>query len=235
MSRNQQENAGTQSVLIIAEETGFARDLMARWQAEVHVPQFTTIAGDLWEHAQVAGCDLVVVGRVPADILDRILTRASSVAAVLVVLPAGASPHQVRAACPNVVPLRGAPDVVETAVIVGTQLLARTAVERQLDRAQKAATDSEMQAALGRYMIESRYSFNNALTAVLGTAELMQLDQQLPRPLREQVETIHVMALRLHGMMQRFTSLEAEVQSLEREPRPLVPLLRFERDLSSSR
>lgn len=232
MSRNQQQDAEPQSVLIITEDTGFGRDLMARWQAEVRVPQFTTIASDLWENAQIAGCDLVVVARIPADNLAQVLAKASTVPAVLVVLPAGVSPHSVRAEYANVVPLRGTADAVETAVIVGSQLLARTAVEQQLDRAQKAASDSELQAALGRYMIDSRYSFNNALTAVLGTAELMQLDTQLAKPVREQVETIHVMALRLHGMMQRFSSLEAEVQSLEREPRALAPSLRLERRLS---
>ena len=61
---------------------------------------------------------------------------------------------------------------------------------------------------------------NNALTAVLGNAELLMLDGEgLSPQVREQVETIQSMALRLHEMMQRFSSLEAELNMEERDVR----------------
>jgi hypothetical protein len=67
-------------------------------------------------------------------------------------------------------------------------------------------------------MLDTRHSFNNALTSVLGNAELMLLEPAaLPTHVREQVDTIHSMALRLHEMMQRFSSLEIEMHFADRE------------------
>ena len=70
-------------------------------------------------------------------------------------------------------------------------------------------------------MQEMRHSFNNALTSVLGNAELILLsDSGLNTELREQIGTIRDMALNLHEMMQRFTSLEAELQCTTKEAKP---------------
>lgn len=71
----------------------------------------------------------------------------------------------------------------------------------------------EREAALGRYMLEMRHSFNNALTSVLGNSELLLLEPgALSDQTRDQVETIHTMALRLCEVMQRFSSLENEMR-----------------------
>lgn len=71
----------------------------------------------------------------------------------------------------------------------------------------------EREAALGRYMLDMRHSFNNALTSVLGNSELLLLEPgALSAQTREQVETIHTMALRLCEVMQRFSSLENEMR-----------------------
>jgi len=69
-------------------------------------------------------------------------------------------------------------------------------------------------------MSEMRHSFNNALTSVLGNAELLMLQSAALEPaMREQLETLHAMTLRLHEMMQRFTSLELEMQCAEKTAR----------------
>jgi signal transduction histidine kinase len=66
-------------------------------------------------------------------------------------------------------------------------------------------------------VLETRHNFNNALTSVLGNAELLLLDSAEMTPsMREQLETVHEMTLRLHEMMLRFTSLEAEMQFSDR-------------------
>src|ERR1051326_3930255 len=74
----------------------------------------------------------------------------------------------------------------------------------------------QTQAALGRYMLECRHNFNNALTSVLGTAELLAESALQPvDEVRDQVRTIHMMALRMQSLMQRFSAIEAEIKLAE--------------------
>jgi signal transduction histidine kinase len=71
----------------------------------------------------------------------------------------------------------------------------------------------EYEAALGRYMLEVRHNFNNALTSVLGNSELLLLEPEaLPAQTHDQVDTIHTMALRMCEVMQRFSRLEDEMR-----------------------
>jgi len=36
------------SVLIVSDDTEFARSVAARWQAERHVPEITLVTSDVW-------------------------------------------------------------------------------------------------------------------------------------------------------------------------------------------
>jgi len=74
-----------------------------------------------------------------------------------------------------------------------------------------------MQATLGRYMLDTRHAINNALTSVLGNAELLLLDTRLSDTVTSQVETIRNMALRMHEILQRFSSLEKELTVVEKQ------------------
>lgn len=221
MSRNiHQLESATPSVVIIADEPAFGRDLMARWQAELRVPEFTLLDAELWQMADLRNSDLVVLGPASSDRLHRLLTLLSSAPAVLTVLSAGISARQIRSEYPNVLALPHGAEATEAVVSVAGELLARIQLEREIELVRRAAAAKEADAALGRYMIESRHSFNNALTSVLGNAELLQLDAlQFSDDVREQIDTIHAMALRLHETMQRFSSLESEMQFVEKEPR----------------
>ena len=78
----------------------------------------------------------------------------------------------------------------------------------------------EHEALLGRYMLEMRHSLNNALTSILGNAELILLDPQSLSPnLKLQVETIRNMGMRVNEIMQRFSSLQKEMQLVEQQGR----------------
>jgi signal transduction histidine kinase len=67
-------------------------------------------------------------------------------------------------------------------------------------------------------MLEMRHGLNNCLTSVLGNAELLLLEPgTVSGETREQIETIHTMALRMHEVMQRFSSLESEMHFAEKE------------------
>jgi signal transduction histidine kinase len=124
----------------------------------------------------------------------------------------------VREAQPGVVVIRQHEGWMESLVLV-----ARVALQHQqaLTRAHRAEISNaalQRQAALGRYMLEMRHSMNNALTSVLGNSELLLLDPGcLPANAGSQIETIRNMSLRMHEILQRFSSLEKELNVLEKQ------------------
>jgi signal transduction histidine kinase len=88
--------------------------------------------------------------------------------------------------------------------------------------AEQANRALERQAVLGRYILEQRHTLNNALTSVLGNSELLLAEPgSLSAASRSQLDTIRHMALRIHEILQRFSSLEKELscvaKPLERE------------------
>jgi len=57
-----------------------------------------------------------------------------------------------------------------------------------------------------------RHNLNNALTSVLGNSDLLLIEPgSLSAHTRAQIETIRNMTLRIHEIMQRFSSLEKEM------------------------
>ena len=67
-------------------------------------------------------------------------------------------------------------------------------------------------------MLEMRHSLNNALTSVLGNSELLLIEPgSLSANARSQIDTIRNMALRMHEILQRFSSLEKELSFVERQ------------------
>jgi signal transduction histidine kinase len=208
------------SILIIADQAAFGRDLVMHWQMERDVPAFTVMSSELWAASQGSQCDLAIVdGRqLPearlASILDA-LERADI--ATICVLANEARFHSVRSQFPRVMPLKHSEEWLGSAVVLGAEALRRVKGVAHSRHADQLTTANEAHAALGRFMLDSRHAFNNALTSVLGNAELLMLQNgDLSAEMREQVETIHAMALRLHEMMQRFSSLEVEMQFSEK-------------------
>ena len=101
--------------------------------------------------------------------------------------------------------------------LIGREILRRRQAESRAREAEAICTAAQAEAMLGRYMLEMRPSINNALTSVLGNAELVLLSaESFSGEVRDQLETIRSTALRLHEIMQRFWSLEAEMKAVER-------------------
>jgi signal transduction histidine kinase len=77
--------------------------------------------------------------------------------------------------------------------------------------------ESQQLATLGEYMLELRHTLNNALTSILGNAELLLLEPGgLTADMRDQLDTIRNMSLRMHEVLQRFSSLESEMRFAEK-------------------
>jgi hypothetical protein len=96
--------------------------------------------------------------------------------------------------------------------LVGREILRRLQAESRAREAGTLSAAAQAEATLGRYMIEMRTNVNNALTTVLGNAELMVQEPGLPANVLAEADTIRNMALRLHEVFQRFSSLEKELR-----------------------
>ena len=207
------------TVLIIADDAEFPRVVMTRWQAERTVPAFTLLTGELWNGAKAAAFNLAVVGPLFKNRTATILDKLDSAGApALFVSDDSKSIRAVRAGYPHVLALQQHDGWLDAVVLISSEILRRVEATARAQRAEHAASVRERDATLGRYMLEMRHTFNNALTSVLGNSELLLLEPgALSAQARDQVDTIHTMALRLREVMQRFSSLENEMRFSEKE------------------
>lgn len=209
-------------LLVISDHSGFSRDLIARWQMQPQVPEFTALSGDLLRSATGSPFDASVAGDLQAartgDVLGHM--NRSLFPAIYVAAP-GESVHVLRRDYPRITVIPRHDAWLDTLVLVTDEVLKRAEVSSHITRLEQTARLQQAYAALGKYMVEARHGFNNALTSVLGNAELLLLrSESLDEGMQDQLETVHAMALRLHEMMQRFTSLEFEMQCVGKNDVP---------------
>lgn len=203
----------TPTVLIISDEADFSRRITARWQMERNVPTFTLLRGDLWPHFAVDIFDVAIVGPLRRDLLSVVLEPLHSTSQpVFCVCHEAATAQLVHERWPRISILRPSEHWLETLVIAAAEAVHRSRAESRARAAELACTTLERQAMLGRYMLEMRHSLNNALTSVLGNSDLLLLEPgSFSAQTRAQIETIRNMALRIHEVLQRFSSLEKEM------------------------
>ena len=205
--------------MIVSDDGEFAREILARWQMERQLPAFTLVTSEMCQSSRIAAFDLAIVGPIDQT-LGQLVKKLGADRPVLCVIAAGTMPKAALLE-PGVTVVRRSEEWSENVVVLAAEMLRRIGEQAKLQQAEEIAASRQKEAALGRYMQEMRHSFNNALTSVLGNAELILLsDSSLTAELREQLGTIRDMALNLHEMMQRFTSLEAELQCTTKEPKP---------------
>ncbi len=199
-------------VIIVSDEEEFSVAITARWLVERNVPALAVKSS---VHLQNEDFDLAIVGGIPPESLGPALDslRSTGKPVIHVSRHNGHSPK-----LPGVVSLPEIFGWPELLVTVATQILERERAAADLSRVLQANSQLEQQAALGRYMVEVRHNLNNALTSVLGNSELMLLDSEALSPnLRPQLETIHNMTMRMNEILQRFSSLQKEMQLIEQQ------------------
>ncbi|HET9994136.1 MAG TPA: hypothetical protein VFQ18_01900 [Candidatus Acidoferrum sp.] len=205
------------NVAILSDEAEFARLLTACWQAERQAPGITVLNSDLWRGQNAPSHDLIVIGPVREGKLTSVLRSLDSATAVILCAPADSREFgQLRAKYPRLVHIPLREDWAQTLLLVAGESLRRTEALRMARQAERNAAKNENHATLGRYMLEMKHSVNNALTSMLGNAELLLLEPgQLSSQSLAQIKTIHSMALRINEIMQRFSSLSSEMREAE--------------------
>ncbi len=201
------------TVLIISDEVDFSRRITARWQMERNVPTFTLLSGDLWPRFAVDVFDVAIVGELRRDLLSVVLEPLHSTSQpIFCVCQDVATAHLVHERWPRISILRRSEHWLETLVLAASEAVHRSRSESRARAAETACATLDRQATLGRYMLEMRHNLNNALTSVLGNSDLLLLEPgSLSAQTRAQIETIRNMTLRIHEIMQRFSSLEKEM------------------------
>ena len=200
------------TVLIVSDEVEFADAVRSHWQTAGNTPAFVVKTGSERAHDNF---DLAIAGGLqePAEVLEAL--RGTGKPVVHVSRLNGGMPNLT-----GVVSLPEAPGWTELLALVVREVLEKERGAAELSRALEANSQLQHQASLGRYMIDTRHNVNNALTSILGNCDLILLDEeQLPGTVKSQVETIRNMSMRLNEIMQRFSSLQKEMQLMEQQSR----------------
>ena len=229
-----------QTVLILARDRAFSREVIANWPHDpVHSPEFVVLNQDFSRDLVSSNYDLAI-----ADASSNNVSSNSSgkkintmkISAMKQSLAAAAKPvivinnvihddaiHNEVARDlyhleGSILELRREPGLWPAlAGLIGREILRRCQAESRARQAETISAAAQADAILGCYMIEMRTNVNNALTTVLGNAELLVLEPGLPATVQAQADTIRNMALRLHEVFQRFSSIEKELTVEARE------------------
>jgi signal transduction histidine kinase len=207
------------SVLIISDDAELSRAVTDRWQTERTVPAFTLMGSDVCLGLDPDIFQLAIAGGVRPQALSVVLEAMEAAGKRVVFVSDDMRIVQtVRDRWPGMAIVRQQENWLDTLVLVAGEILRRVTAEAEARHLQEANVLLERQAHLGRYMLEMRHTLNNTLTSVLGNSELLLLEPgSLSAGARSQMETIRNMSLRMHEILQRFSSLEKELTVVDRQ------------------
>jgi len=202
-------------ILIVSDDAEFVRTVSARLRAQEFAPAITALTLNICEQANPAGYALIVVGPIRnlTDVSAVLSLRLDSAVCAVGDLESVAA---VRTRYPDWLPLPEYPGWTDVLLSMAREVLRRTAAEGRARDAERQTVSQQRFGILGRSLMEARPGMVNALTSLLGNADLLLLaDDPIPRECREQVRTIHTMALRLKEIVQRLSSVESEMELSE--------------------
>ncbi len=205
------------AVVIVSDDPEFSGAISSRWQMKRDAPAFTLMSGDLCQGLAPATFDLAIAGRVRPELLHGVLKILEQTHKPVIWVGAS-EPAREYQDQPRFVLMLHHEAWLDALVPIATEVLRRCDAIAKLQNLEQANAVLERQAALGRYIIEMRHNLNNALTSVLGNAELIMLDSESLTPQAQgQLETIRNMGLRIHEILQRLSSLEKEMNVAARQ------------------
>jgi signal transduction histidine kinase len=202
------------TVLIISDDPEFSRIVTSRWQSERNLPPFTLMSTEVSLDFDPDTFHLAIAGVIRPQALSVVLEAMQAAGKrVLFLADDEATLQMVCHRWPGILAWQKNGNWLDTLILVAREAVQRANAEARANRATQANAKLESQATLGRYMLEMRHGLNNALTSVLGNSELLLLEPgSLSSGVRSQIETIRHMALRMHEILQRFSSLEKELK-----------------------
>jgi signal transduction histidine kinase len=205
------------TVLILSSDPAFSREVTEAWPRGTEKPEFIVLKEDLCRQFQPDTYDLAIADAPGCEERSSLIEALADTGKPAIVAHSGTFLNR----CGfhgNILLLRRDPVSWPGVVgVLGREILRRGKAESRHRESEKARAAAEAEATLGRYMVEMRHTVNNALTSVLGNAELLLLEPGLPARVMAQADTIRNMALRLNEVFQRFSSIEKELSVVARE------------------
>jgi signal transduction histidine kinase len=204
---------------IISDDADFASQVTGRWQSERVVPAFTVLGSKGAPAPNPESFDLAILD-VPFADPHRALRGALEGGGRPVILVCGTSEitQILLRESSRVVAVTRHDGWSDFVVLLAMETLRRVDAVYRADQAEQVSALLNCHATLGQYMIEMRHSLNNALTSVLGNSELLLLEPgAFSAGVRSQIDTMRNMSLRMHEILQRFSSLEKELTFVEQQ------------------
>lgn len=205
------------TVLLLSSDPVFSRELTQAWPAGGETPEFVLLEEDHRRELPRDTYDLAIAHAVSPErhAALRLALAAARKPAILIHSDANASPCEIHGQTVEL--RRDSHSWPAMAAVLSREILRRLQAEARAAESNRLHAGADAEATLGRYITEMYSTINNALTSVLGNAELLLLEPGLPAPVLAQADTIRNMALRLHEVFQRFSSLEKELSVVARE------------------
>jgi len=207
----------TSNVLILTDDAEFARLLTACWQIERQLPGISVVTSDVWTAHESVTPDLIVIGPLENGNLAHAL-RSIPPTTTVILCSSPESPELalLRKKYPRLLHVSLREDWTQVVLLLAGEALRRSEALRLAQQSEQRAAQNANHAMLGRYMMDMRHSMNNAMTSLIGNAELLLLEPgELSAQSLAQIKTIHAMALRINEIMLRFSSLASEMRELE--------------------
>ncbi len=205
------------TVLLLSGDPVFSRDVTDNWPRDSELPEFVVLDWDLCGDLQSDTFDLAIADASSKEKRIRLKQAIASTGKPVILAGLEASAPSSSGHAPILELSRETEAWAAIAGLLGREILRRRQAELRAREADRLRSAAEAEATLGRYMAEMRHNVNNALTSVLGNAELLLLEPGLPSNVIAEADTIRNMALRLHEVFQRFSSIEKELSVVARE------------------
>ena len=204
-------------VLILSSNPAFSRALTESWPGGGDSPEFVLLEENLCAEVERDTYDLAIADALTPE--KRVTLKQALVAAgkPAILLHSENALDDCKVQGSIVELKRALPSWAAITTMLGREILRRLQSESRASESDRLHAVAEAEATLGRYMVEMHSTVNNALTSVMGNAELLLLEPGLPAPVLAQADTIRNMALRLHEVFQRFSSIEKELSLVARE------------------
>jgi signal transduction histidine kinase len=212
-------NVNQRKIVILSDDASFSSQLCEHWQNERQVPSFTILQGEGARALSPENMELAVID-VPRVDAHRAARRVCDLSGKPVILVCGDSEtmQSVRKEAPRSLVVMRSGNWPDFVVVLAHEALRRVDAMHRADHAEQVSALLKCHATLGQYVIEMRHSLNNALTSVLGNSELLLLEPgAFSAGVRSQIDTIRNMALRMHEVLQRFSSLEKQLTFVEQQ------------------
>jgi signal transduction histidine kinase len=204
------------SILIISDDSNFPQQITSHWRDERSTPRFA-ISRNLDQAIDPDAFDLFIVGPGTPSALKRVVRALDAGLPVIFVATSADQAETLREEFPRLLTIPQHEGWADTVVVLAGEILRRMEAIARADRSDLVNSHLKRNATLGQYVLDMRHAMNNALTSVLGNSELLLLEPgAFSATVQSQLDTIRNMALRLHEILQRFSSLEKELLFMER-------------------